>query len=115
MQLNGGVRPRPFLVLSLDVMPQDVRTPADLRAGDIYEDCFYHPCLCVRVDGDDIQGISLVDETFPRSCSLTLCGVRRLTPQEAWAWRISGPEDAELEPQHRWWERRGRDVDRPAV
>ncbi len=77
--------------------------------GDIYEDCAFHPVLCVRVDGDEISGISLVDGSFPRSCSLSHCGVRKLTVQQAWQWRLHGPEDLtsdiELKPEHKWWER----------
>jgi hypothetical protein len=86
-------------------MPQPVRSAADLQPGDIYEDCAYHPCLCVRIEEDDVEGISLVDGTVPRSCSIAHCGVRRLTPQEAWEWRLGGPADVELEPPYRWWDR----------
>ena len=96
-------------------MPRDVRTPADLRPGDIYEDCAYHPCLCVRVDDDDVEGISLVDGSYPRSCSIAHCGVRRLTPEEAWVWRISGPPDVDLEARYRWWDRPAADKSRPTV
>ena len=59
-----------------------------IKIGDIYEDCDYHPCLCVGVDheGDDIAvwGISLIDGSQPRACSLSYCGVRKLTVSEAW-------------------------------
>jgi len=85
-------------------MPQEVRSAAELHPGDIYEDCAYHPCLCVRVEDDNVEGISLIDGSFPRSCSIAHCGVRRLTAEEAWEWRLTGPADVELEPQHRWWD-----------
>lgn len=51
--------------------------------GDIYEDCDYHPVLCTEVDGDDIAGISLIDGTMPRSCSLSHCAVQRMSLEEA--------------------------------
>ena len=37
-----------------------------LEVGDIYEDCAYHPVLCVSVDyeQDDVSGISLLDGTY---------------------------------------------------
>jgi hypothetical protein len=86
-------------------LPTDVRSAADLRPGDIYEDCAYHPCLCVRIEDDDVEGISLVDGSFPRSCSIQHCGVRRLSPAEAWEWRLNGPADTEVPPERRWWDR----------
>ena len=54
--------------------------------GDIYEDCADHPCLCIGIDVDDdnIWGISLIDGSYPRSCSLDHCGVRKLTVEQAW-------------------------------
>jgi hypothetical protein len=53
--------------------------------GDIYEDCAYHPVLCTHVSyaDDEIIGISLVDGSAPRSCSLRHCGVRKLSIAEA--------------------------------
>lgn len=54
--------------------------------GDIYEDVFYHPCLCVHasVEDDEIWGISLIDGTYPRACSLAHNDIRKLTVEEAW-------------------------------
>lgn len=54
--------------------------------GDLYEDCAGHPCLCVGINvaDDDIWGISLIDGSSPRSCSLANCGVRKLGVEEAW-------------------------------
>jgi hypothetical protein len=50
-----------------------------------YEDCAYHPCLITLLDleNDDIEGISLIDGTSPRSCSLLNCGVVFFTEEEA--------------------------------
>lgn len=89
-------------------MPIVVIKASDLSPGDTYEDCFYHPCLCVRVDADsdEIEGISLVDGSYPRSCSIAHCGTRRLTIEEAWKWKLSGPQDVTIEPRFRWWEKR---------
>jgi hypothetical protein len=51
-----------------------------IKPGMIYEDCSYHPVLCVDViGGDDLIGISLIDASWPRSCSLRQCGVVELT------------------------------------
>ena len=54
--------------------------------GDLYEDCANHPCLCVGVDTaeDELWGISLIDGSHPRSCSLAQCGIRKLSLEEAW-------------------------------
>lgn len=59
---------------------------ADYKAGVIYEDCAYHPCLCINVsiEADEIWGVSLVDGSYPRSCSLWHCGVWKMTLADAW-------------------------------
>jgi hypothetical protein len=59
------------------------------RVGGLYEDCGYHPCLCVVIDEDDrdIQGISLMDGSGPRSCDLDHCGPQPLTVAQAVAIR----------------------------
>jgi len=44
--------------------------PGQIKPGDIYEDCSFHPVLCTFNDGDEIQGISLIDATAPRACSI---------------------------------------------
>jgi hypothetical protein len=86
-------------------MPTEVRTPDDLKPGEIYEDCARHPCLCLCAeDEDEVRSVSLVDGSYPRSCSIGHCGVRKLTVEEARRWKESGPEGVELEPGHRWWE-----------
>lgn len=51
------------------------------KPGDYYEDCAYHPCLCIAVDGQGgISGISLVDGSSPRCCDIAQCGVRVARP-----------------------------------
>jgi hypothetical protein len=66
-----------------------------LQPGDIYEDCAFHPVLCLEANykTDELWGISLVDGSYPRSCSLVHCGVKKLTPKEAWLIRTRGPSD----------------------
>jgi len=73
-------------------MPENVRQPGDIQPGDIFEDCRRHPCLCYDVsdDGMHIFGISLVDGSTWQ-CSISGCGVRKLTPAEAWRWKSEGP------------------------
>lgn len=59
-------------------------SPSDtITVGGIYEDCNFHPCLCTQIEGDEIQGISLIDGSAPRSCSLAYCGPTALTVSEA--------------------------------
>lgn len=53
--------------------------PGEIRPGDIYEDCSFHPVLCTYVDGDEIGGVSLIDATAPRACSLGHCAVIKLS------------------------------------
>lgn len=52
-----------------------------VRVGEYYEDCAYHPCLCVMfralvIDGNladyDIEGIDLVTGSTPAAQSATL-------------------------------------------
>jgi hypothetical protein len=86
-------------------MPREIKRSSDLRPGDFYEDCAYHPCVCVAVDpeDDEIRGISLVDGSFPRACSGQHCGVRQLTFEEAVRWKLQGPADVDVESTKRWW------------
>jgi len=65
--------------------------PPDIRPGDIYEDCAFHPVLCTYRDDDDIQGISLLDASMPRGCSLTHCGVVALSIADVIAARADWP------------------------
>lgn len=56
----------------------------EFSPGDIYEDTFLHPCLCLEVDNDagDVWGISLIDGSCPRTTSLDFSGIRKLTIKE---------------------------------
>jgi hypothetical protein len=80
-----------------------------LKPGDLYEDCAYHPVLCLGVNykSDEIWGVSLVDGSYPRACSLLHCGVRKLTAGEAWRIKVKGPRDPKtrdrIGPDRRWW------------
>jgi hypothetical protein len=53
--------------------------PEDIRPGDIYEDCAFHPVLCTHNDGEVVMGISLIDASSPRTCDLKHCGVIKLS------------------------------------
>jgi hypothetical protein len=85
-------------------MPEVVGLPGGIRPGDIFEDCRYHPCFCYDIsdDGTALFGISLVDGSTWQ-CSISHCGVRKLTPAEAWQWKSAGPADVDFEPGQRWW------------
>ena len=65
-----------------------------IRIGDVYEDCAYHPVTCTEVDwiNDNVCGISLIDGSGPRSCSLYHCAPKRLNAEQTQklveAWKI---------------------------
>jgi hypothetical protein len=88
---------------------QSTEKSLKLKPGDIYEDCAYHPVVCLGVDynSEEIWGVSLIDGSYPRCCSLVHCGIRKLKPKEAWAIKSAGPLDAEdrkrINPKQRWW------------
>lgn len=88
-------------------MPIHVSEPGELQVGDFFEDCAYHPCLCIEVgDSEDVAGvygISLVNGSGPRGCNIRHCGLRKLTLHEAIEWRLHGPRDVELPLKERWW------------
>jgi hypothetical protein len=65
--------------------------PGEIRPGDIYEDCSFHPVLCTFNDGDQIQGISLIDATMPRACSIGYCAVIKLCIDDVIAARADWP------------------------
>ena len=73
-------------------MPKHITSPDQIKPGDIYEDSFYHPCLCTEVSDYSIFGISLIDGSYPRGEDIELSGVRKLTIEEAVIWKIKGPE-----------------------
>jgi hypothetical protein len=79
-------------------MPKRITLPSEIKPGDFYEDCAFHPCLCTEVGypgefqgPDTISGISLIDGTHPRSCSLKHCAVRLLSFEEALQGKFKGP------------------------
>jgi hypothetical protein len=88
-------------------MPIPIQDAGELRPGDFYEDCAYHPCHCTSIDTECVEGISLVDGSFPRQCSVPQCGVRKLTFEEAIQWRFHGPPDVppeiEMTDTQKYW------------
>ena len=84
-------------------MPVEIDTINDIKIGEIYEDSFYHPCLCMGKEDGAIWGISLIDGSHPRCEDVGVSGIRKLTPSEAWEWRINGPQDVELSDDNKWW------------
>jgi len=65
-----------------------------IKVGDIYEDCSYHPVFCTEIDGDNIAGISLIDGSFPRSCSIKHCGVTKLSLKQTMEIKKNGPSES---------------------
>jgi len=64
-------------------MAEKITNLGQLQLGEIYEDCDYHPCLCIRVDGYEVFGISLIDGSYPRNCEIGRCGLVKLSIAEA--------------------------------
>jgi hypothetical protein len=69
-----------------------MRRATEFFIGCIYEDCAFHPVLCTGIlaeaDGDaSLHGVSLLDGSAPRSCSIRHCGPALLTLDEALAIR----------------------------
>lgn len=88
-------------------MPTPLTSYSQIKVGDIYEDCAFHPCLCVKVDSEDdeLLGISLIDGSYPRGCSIGHCGVQLLTLEEALEWKRYGPPQSDLPEEKQWWNR----------
>lgn len=85
-------------------MPSDIlKNNNEIKIGDIYESCSFHPCLCVEIDEDNIYGISLVNGSYPMGCSIENCAVRILSVEEALKWKLFGPQDFNLEKEYQWW------------
>ena len=88
-------------------MPTLVKYAYELRPGDFYEDCAYHPCRCIGARMGMVDGISLVDGSFPRQCAVPQCGVRKLTPEEAITWKLYGPPhvppESEMTDSQKYW------------
>jgi hypothetical protein len=54
-----------------------------IRPGAVYEDCAFHPVFCTQVHSDrSVSGISLIDGSSPRTCSIDSCGIEPLTVEE---------------------------------
>jgi hypothetical protein len=64
----------------------------DVKPGEIYEDPFFHPCLCLGVNNGAVWGISLIDGSYPRTTDLGVSGVRKLSLQQAWENKLKGTE-----------------------
>ncbi len=86
-------------------MAKRIKSKKEIRVGDFYEDCAFHPCLCISVgEGTEaqVEGISLVNGGI-RGCNARHCGLRLLTVEEAISWKLNGPADQTLDEGDRWW------------
>jgi hypothetical protein len=61
-----------------------------------------------------VEGISLVDGSYPRNCGVPQCGVRKLTFEEAVTWKFFGPpempSEIEMTDEQKYWLRDQGDV-----
>lgn len=87
-------------------MPTDIdsESESDIKIGEIYEDAFYHPCLCVGIENGLLLGISLVDGSYDRCTEIHASRPRKLSVEEAWIWRTKGPPDVAIAEERRWWQ-----------
>ena len=89
-------------------MPKEIKDYRDISPGDYYEDCSYHPCLCVKSYKGMVDGISLIDGSYPRNCGVPQCRIRKLTLKEVIEWKLKGPKD-KTDPvaisliKNKWW------------
>ncbi len=86
-------------------MAERINSEGKIQVGDFFENCSFHPCLCIEVDerGINIEGISLVDGHI-QNCSAMHCGIRKLTLEEAIDWKKTGPKDIEGQNvSDQWW------------
>ena len=49
--------------------------------------------MCTFSEEDDVEGISLIDGSYPNSCSIDNCVVKKLTIDEALDIKLNGPSD----------------------
>jgi len=76
-------------------MPEKITSQGQLLPGEIYEDCRFHPCVCITVDDNILTGISLIDGSYPHNCKIGRCKIRKLSLQEAMEWKKGGPQQLE--------------------
>ena len=62
-------------------MPASVTTKR-IQRGDFYEDCHYHPMLCLSAEGDKLVGVSLITGGVG-VCSEHDCAAVPMTAEEA--------------------------------
>ena len=74
------------------------------KIGEIYLDCALHPTLCegISVEDDYVEGVSLIDGTRPRSCSLACCYPVRLSVTEALEWIIAWKTGGDKAAGDKW-------------
>jgi hypothetical protein len=78
------------------IVMSESQEPLHVTPGEFYEDCRYHPMLCVETnyEDDELVGISLITGDIG-SCSPTHCGVVELTVEQAIERRLGWNEFVE--------------------
>ena len=67
----------------------------EINPGDIYEDGFYHPCLCFWSNDGFVFGVSLIDGSSPRETDMHMSGIRKISLEEAWLMKSEWGKDPE--------------------
>ena len=76
--------------------------------GDFYEDCRYHPMVCLENDAGSLTGISLIDGSM-QCCDEWACA-KAITLEEAVKHKLLGPFGKtskyykDWEDKQKWWE-----------
>jgi ureidoglycolate lyase len=70
---------------------------APVKPGDIYEDGWFHPVLCLDTEGGVAFGISLIDGTYGHGGDVRMGGLRKLSLDEVREWKAKGPRQVRVE------------------
>lgn len=62
----------------------------EIAPGDMYEDAFLHPCICIGVEEGCAWGVSLIDGSYPRTADIRM-GARKISLEEAWRMKMDWP------------------------
>jgi uncharacterized Zn-finger protein len=70
----------------------DATLPIKIEVGDYYIDYKCHPNLCLEIDGENIEGVSLINGCVG-NCSLIHCEIEKVSFYEATEIKKNGPSE----------------------